>query len=194
MPVGGCRSFYVVQLRTVVFSQRRMISFLFCLAVLPTLSAPRFPSFRPDIASFRSCLLLPPGFLRLAYAQEAVRDSPSISSSRLVLHVMHVPGGFRQLSRNISSSGAELRRFCNYVKLFFGLSLSQVSALFSTIYCGYTLARSKSIMSCCVEDLSPLWITIRRTSSRLFRCVVFVCAPMYFPFSHLHTLRHHIVP
>ena len=32
-----------------------------CLA--HALSAPRFPSFRPDTASFRSCLLLPPGFL-----------------------------------------------------------------------------------------------------------------------------------
>ena len=59
-----------------------------CLAnVLP---APRFPSFRPDTASFRSCLLLPPGFLargRLAFEQEAVRVSFS-SSPRLVLYVM----------------------------------------------------------------------------------------------------------
>ena len=38
------------------------------------------------------------------------------------------------------------------------------------------------------------WATTRRTSSRLFRCVVFVCASLYCPFSHLHTLWHHIVP
>ena len=38
---------YVVQLRTVVFSRKRMVSFSLCL----------------DTASFRSCLSLPPGFL-----------------------------------------------------------------------------------------------------------------------------------
>ena len=32
-----------------------------CLAIV--LPAPRFPSFRPDTVSFRSCLSLPPGFL-----------------------------------------------------------------------------------------------------------------------------------
>ena len=36
LPRDGCRSFCDAQLRTVVFSQRRMISFLFSLAVLPT--------------------------------------------------------------------------------------------------------------------------------------------------------------
>ena len=30
--------------------------------------------------------------------------------------------------------------------------------------------------------------TIRRTSSRLFRCAMFACGPMPFPFSHLHPL------
>ena len=33
-----------------------------------------------------------------------------------------------------------------------------------------------------------MWIMIRRTSSRLFRCVMFDCAPMHFPCSHLHPL------
>ena len=31
--------------------------------------------------------------------------------------------------------------------------------------------------------------TSRRTSSGLFRCVVFACAPMHFVFSHLHLLE-----
>ena len=34
-----------------------------------------------------------------------------------------------------------------------------------------------------------LTTTIRRTSSRLFRCVMFACAPMRFTFSHLHLLE-----
>ena len=51
-----------------------------------------------------------------------------------------------------------------------------------------TVGHAQKVTSCCIEDLSPLWITIRRTSSRLFRCVVFDCAKMLFPFSHLHTL------
>ena len=57
-----------------------------CLAnVLP---APRFPCSRPHSASFRSCLLLPPGFLGKREADtcaKAVRVSPSFSSIFLLL-------------------------------------------------------------------------------------------------------------
>ena len=31
-----------------------------------------------------------------------------------------MPGGFKQPVRNVSSSDAEIGKFCNYVKLFFG--------------------------------------------------------------------------
>ena len=62
------------------------------------------------------------------------------------------------------------------MKLFWGSPTFEVSAPFSTIYAGYALARSKSTTSCCSECLPPLWITIRRTSSRLFRCVVLLSA------------------
>ena len=44
----------------------------------------------------------------------------------------------------------------------------------STLHC-------LQLASFCV---SSSWITIRRTSSRLFRCVVFVCINMYIPSSH----------
>ena len=65
----------------------------------------------------------------------------------------HVPGGFRQPSRNVSSSVAEIWRSCSYVKLFLGSHCPsfQVSAPFSTIYSGYAWARSKSVTSWCVE-------------------------------------------
>ena len=61
-----------------------------CLA--HALSALRFPSFRPDNASFRSCLLLPPGFLGTrdpgifagsrAWSSSSSSSFSSISSAR----------------------------------------------------------------------------------------------------------------
>ena len=64
LPGDSCCSFYVVQLRTVVFRQNAddlpSVQFWCLDSVLP---APWFPSSRPDTASFRSCLSLPPGFL-----------------------------------------------------------------------------------------------------------------------------------
>ena len=55
-----------------------------------------------------------------------------------------------------------------------------MSAPCSTIYSGYAWERSKCVTSWCIEDYPLLWITIRRTSPRLFRCVMFDCAPMPF--------------
>ena len=81
----------VTRLRIVVFSQKRMLSFLLCLDVFAhALSAPRFPSSRPDTASIRSCLLLPPGFLdtREAGICAGSRALSSFSFSSIVLHVM----------------------------------------------------------------------------------------------------------
>ena len=64
----------------------------------------------------------------------------------------HVPGGFRQPSRNVSSSVVEIWR-SSYVKLFLGSPCPSlhVSAPFSIIYSGYAWARSKCFSSWCVE-------------------------------------------
>ena len=110
LPGGGCWSFYVAWLRIVVFFKTRVLSLFVCLVVLPTrLSARCFPSFRPDTASIRSCLLLPPGFLDTREAGICAGSRAWSSSFFLVWFL-----------RNVSSSGAEIGRFCNYVKLFFG--------------------------------------------------------------------------
>ena len=73
--------FSKLKLRTVVFSQRRMISFLFCLAVLPTcyllhdsrLLGLTLRSSAPVCCCHRVCWARG----RLAFAQEAVRCPPS---------------------------------------------------------------------------------------------------------------------
>ena len=85
--------------------------------------------------------------------------------------------------------------FCNYVKLFLGFSFipSVCTVLDHSLWVRSSVLQKHHVLLCC-EGLPPCWITIRRTSSRLFRFVVFDCATMYFLFSHLHTLRHHIVP
>ena len=49
-------------------------------------------------------------------------------------------------------------------------------------YSGYAWERSKCVTSWCIEDYPLLWITIQRTSPRLFRCAVFDCAPRPFFF------------
>ena len=126
---------------------------------------------------------------RLAFAQEAVRGPPPLSP-RLVLHVMACAQWFQAASEKCLFKRWWNLKALQLRKLFLGSPTFQVSAPFSTTYSGYAYARSKRTTYCCVECLPPLWITIRRTSSRLFRCVVFVCASLYFPFNHLHTLWH----
>ena len=60
----NCQAVAAGAFMLLVFLQRRVLSLLFCLVVLLTrLSARCLPSSWPDTASFRSCLLLPPGFL-----------------------------------------------------------------------------------------------------------------------------------
>ena len=71
--------------------------------------------------------------------------------------------------------------------MFLGSSTFHVSAPYSTIYSGYAWKRAKCVTSWCIEDVPLKWITIRRTSPRLFCCVMFDCAPMPFPLN-LHTL------
>ena len=134
-----------------------LLFFSCCLAHAS--SARCLVSSRPDTASIRSCLLCHRDSLtrgRLAFAQESVRLSSL--SPRLVLHVM----------------ACSRRRSCSYVKMFLDSSTFDVSAPFSTVYSRYAWACSKSTTSCCVEDLPPLLITIRRTfSNTVSLCRVF---------------------
>ena len=63
LPGGVRRGFHVAVLRILVLFEGWLLSLFFCLCCLAhALSARCFPSFRPDTASIRSCLLLPPGF------------------------------------------------------------------------------------------------------------------------------------
>ena len=140
-----------------------------------------FPSFRPDTASIRSCLLFLLGFL---YTREAgiFAGSPAWSSSLfpcLVLHLLAVPGGFKQPVRNVSSSDAEIGRFCFFWILPHFTCLNRARPFILG-----TLWRARKVLRLVAVCVSSLWITIRRTFSRLFRCVVFDCATMYLPFSH----------
>ena len=91
LPSDGCRSFHVTRLRIVVFSQRRMLSFLLCLDVLHTrcllhdsrlLGLTLRPS-APVCRCHRDSLTRG----RMALAQEAVRGPPPLSPC-LVLHLM----------------------------------------------------------------------------------------------------------
>ena len=87
----------------------RMISFQSCFAIV--LPAPRFPSFRPDTASFRSCLSLPPGFL-------STREAGICAGSRACFSLLFLLDffplllifvrSFRQPSSKLSSSGIEM--------------------------------------------------------------------------------------
>ena len=91
----------------------------FLANVLPAL---RFPSSRPDTASFRSCLLLP-------------RET-------------NICAGSRALSFFFSSSiGSACHGTCPvYEKLFLGSRTFHVSAPYSTIYSEYAWARSGLIL------------------------------------------------
>ena len=84
LPGGGCRCFHVVWLRIVVFFQRRVLSLLFCLVVLPArcvLDDPRLfgLTLRPT-APVCCCRRDSLARGRLAFEQEAVRGLPSSSS------------------------------------------------------------------------------------------------------------------
>ena len=93
-------------------------SALLVYLLVHALSARCFPSFRPDTASIRSCLLLPPGFLVTREAGICAGSRAWSSSFFLIWFCTcwHVPGGFKQSMRNVSSSVAEIGRFCNYMK------------------------------------------------------------------------------
>ena len=107
LPGDSYCSFYVVHLRTVVFFQIRMISGFAVLAIV--LPAPRFPSFRPDTASFRSCLSLPPGFLSTREAGICAGSRACFSLQFLLNFLFPLfVRSFRQTSSKFSSSGFEM--------------------------------------------------------------------------------------
>ena len=90
---------YVVQLRTLIFPQMRMISFLVRSCRLANvLPASRLPSSRPDTASFYSCQLLPPGFLgtREAGTCAGSRACFSFSFFSIFLFLLIFATAFRQ--------------------------------------------------------------------------------------------------
>ena len=89
---------------------------------------------------------------------------------------------FRQASSKFSSSGVEMRRICNYVKLFLGSPTFQVPTLYSTIYWVHLGAVENHDVLLRRSWLLCLTTTIQRTSSRFSRCVMFGCATMYFVF------------
>ena len=97
---------------------------------------------------------------------------------------MAVPGGFKQPVRNVSSSDAEFGRFCNYVKLFFGFfHISCVcTAIDHLVWIRFgALEKYYVLLQLVCLRCGPLPDELPQ---ELFRCVAFVCALMYFPFSH----------
>ena len=93
------------------------------------------PSFRPDTASFRSCQLLPPRFLDTREA--GICAGSRACFSLLFLLDFSIPvdfvKSFKQAPSKFSSSGVEMRKICNDVKLLLGSPTFQVRTLFSTI-------------------------------------------------------------
>ena len=185
LPGRGRRGFYVAWLRILVFFKRRLLSFFVFLVVLPTrclLDVSRLLglTLRPS-APVCCCHWDSLTRWRPVFVQEAVRVSSSHSPRLVSLQALLK---FEVLLREIVFG--------------FSLSLFQVSGSAPDDVCPVTsgactvldhlfwvhsgaLEKYYVLLRC--EFLS-LFATIRRTSSRLFRCVVlFVCANMYFPFS-----------
>ena len=86
-----------------------MLSFLLCLDVLPTRCLLRDSRlFKPDTASFRSCLLLPQVLWHAGGWH--LRRKPCVVLLlllRLILLLVIVPGGLKQPVRNFPSSVLE---------------------------------------------------------------------------------------
>ena len=108
---GPCWCFHVVQQRTVIFRQMRMISFLSSLAVLPTcylLHDSRLLGLTPRPSALVCCCHRASWTRgRLAFVREAVRCPPLFSTIWFFLW-WHLPGGLRLPVSNFSSSGAEM--------------------------------------------------------------------------------------
>ena len=187
-----CR-FYVVQIRTVIFRQMPMISLLSSLAVLPTCYLPHDSrllglTLRP---SAPVCCCHPVSWARgrLAFAQEAVRVSPSLSS-RFSCSCWSLQGlsGSREkclFMRCGNEMALPIR------EMVFGVSHipGAYTVLDHFFWVRLAALKNHDVLLRCVW-FHCLSTTNRRTSSRLVRCVTFAWAPMRFTFGHLHLLKH----
>ena len=106
------------------------------------LVAPRLPSFRPDTASFRSCLSLPPGFL-------STREAGICEGSRACFSLLYLLD-FSVLVdvSKVIQAAVEKHHFmrCGNVKdlqLRKGSPTFLVPTLYSTVYSVYAWERSK---------------------------------------------------
>ena len=141
-----------------------LLSLFFCLA--HALSSRCLWSSRPDTASIRSRLLLPPGFLDMREAGYCAGSRACFFFS--VSSIGSACDGTWPL-RNTTSRVIKIRRSCNYGKLCFGSSCPsfQASAPFSTFLFWVLLGRA--LKKCYIlvrwEWFLSLLTTIRRTSS-----------------------------
>ena len=132
----SCCSFYVVQLRIVVFFQKRMILIFLCLDILPTCHLLLKSCLLGLTLRFRSCLSLPPGYLdtREAGTCAGSRACFSFSFSSIFLLLLIFAMSFRQPSRDVSSCVVEKWMPWIYVKLSLGSPTFQVPTPYSTTY------------------------------------------------------------
>ena len=80
-----------------------------------------------------------------------------------------------------------MRRVCNCVKLF--LASSSMCLHRTRSFTQGTLGSARNVSRLGALRTSLLWITIRRTSPSLFRCVMFDCAFCIQPFAYSVALR-----
>ena len=168
-----------------VFFKRRVLSFFVCLVVLPTRCL-------LDVSRLFGLTLRPSALVccchrdsltrgRLALAQEAVRDPPfSLLGSAPDGMCPVVSGSHWEVSLQALLKLEDLAITWNcFCILPHSMCLNRTRPLILG-----TLRRARKVLHLVAVSVSSLWITIRRTSSRLFRCGMFDCAPMTFPFSH----------
>ena len=150
------------------------------------LLAPRFPSFRPDTASFRSCLLLSSGFL-------GTREAGICTGSRACFSVLFlldfsVPVDVCKVDQAAIEQILVKRRWnvkdLQLRKIVSGLSHISGAVLDCLFWVLLGALENHDVLLRCGWFLC-LTTTIQRTSSKLIRYVTIACAPMRFPFSHL---------
>ena len=158
LPGGVRRGFHVAVPRILILFEGLLLSvFLYFWCLAHALSARCFPSCRPDTASFRSCLLLPPGFLGTREAGICAGSRAwfsfsfsSFGSARGGLCPV-ISGSVREMSLQALMKFEGPATVWNY---FWVLPHSRCLLRSSTIYAGYAQARSKSTTFCCSECVS----------------------------------------
>ena len=110
--------------------------------------------------------------------EELVCHAVAIGQRLLTLQITSARDGMclvisGSLRENVSSSVDEILRPCNYVNCFWVLLHSRCLHRSRPFTLGALRRAQKVLRLVALRCLSPLWKTIRRTSSRRFRCVVF---------------------